>query len=96
MQVTVCRWPLKEVTKDKRYIRTKLPLALLECHVDDELPVVRGIAHVRLPGLMGWYDFRVSTGRCTVEAMRDYVLSAESLTALRVARDKAKEKAAKP
>ncbi len=96
MEVTVCRWPLKEVTEDKRYIRTAQPTAYLKCYVDPELGFPRGLAHVKFPGLMGWYDFRLSTGRCTVESMKDYVLDKVSLVELRVARDEKKEKAKQP
>jgi hypothetical protein len=94
MIVTICRWPLKEVTKDKRYIRTQEPTGLLECFADEK-SIVRGVVHLKFPGLMGWYDFRLSTGRCTLESMKDYVLHKDSLSALRLKRDRAKEERAK-
>lgn len=50
MIVTICRWPLKEVTKDKRYIRTQEPTALLECFVDKDSLGLRGIVRLKFPG----------------------------------------------
>src|ERR1700759_217078 len=96
MRIIVHRWPIlkREPALGGGYtlLRTKKPTANIDCEAD-ERSFARGVCHVRFPDLQGIYDFRLSTGLCTLDSMDAYVLRAEDLDALRKCRDELKKAA---
>jgi hypothetical protein len=90
VNIQVLRWPLLEVRANKVQVRTMRALAMLPRRAEIG---ARGIVHVSFPGMQGMYEFRLSTGLCTLDKMRDYVITADDLSALRKERDRMKAEA---
>ncbi len=90
VNVQVARWPLLAIEENNRHVRTRKPTGWLRAQATIG---ARGLVHITFPGQMGIYDFRLSTGRCTQDSMRDWVLEEDELKALRALRDEMKEAA---
>lgn len=84
MKITVLRWPIKTDTggaRAKRVItRTAKPTAEFSCEGHRG---ARGLVAVTFPGLMGSWEFRLSTGFPVSSKIADYMIPEESLLALR-------------
>lgn len=90
MLIKVHRWPILERPTKDTIVRTKQPTASLDCHADTSV-FARGIVHIRFPGIQGLYDFRLTTGECTVQSMDAYVIDPDDLVRIRKARDALKK-----
>lgn len=84
MNIKVHRWPLKwwDGPKHSVPVRTAKPTGTLSCIAETDAWPRGGLIHVRFPSMQGVYDFRLSTGECTVSSMKDYVIDKDDLRAL--------------